>query len=151
MKILILDDSHFIQDDLADYILLADRSHHIVRCLHCADVEYQLDYQKKCNEQPYDLFIVDMNAPTIGLTNEQAIESQNGWLTGWIVIRDIILPKCPDAERKIVVFSGWSKILDDYISAHGSDFEQRIYSQLKANSAILHKSAGFSALDRWLK
>ena len=116
-KILVLDDKRKVRRDMKAHIKREDRSSDLRICGDCCSVIYELDLLKSKGEQPFDLFILDLNINTIGLTDGEAKKTENGLRTGWVLFIDEILKRDPANRAKVVFFSGWLKRLEDYIES----------------------------------
>jgi len=146
MKILVLDDSEQVLDDIAEYMRSVNPEHIVVTCNNCASITYQYD---SC-EAPFDLFVLDLNVRTLGLTKDQAQRTKNGLFTGWIALREIILHRTPEAS--IVIFSGWCKALETYIlSKESTDEEKKLYYELLRADRLIYKINGYEALKKFIQ
>lgn len=49
--------------------------------------------------------IVDLNMPPVGLTEEQAAQTNYGTFTGWLWLRDEVYPRYPGLRPRTILYS----------------------------------------------
>jgi hypothetical protein len=106
---------------------------------------------EKINEKQFDCYVLDLNAPTLGLSGEDTLKTQNGLLTGWVFFINYILTKDNSAIEKTVFFSDYITRLENYIETIADNKEKAIFCQLRQNDALKEKALGYGALLERIK
>ena len=114
MNILVVDDRGSTSFYLAEAL---DRDGH--RVLEAANINDAKTHWDKRKTTPIDCIIVDLNMPSDGLTREQKGESHRALLTGWLWLRDCVLPDVPIGYRqRVIICSEYVRDFRELVPAH---------------------------------
>jgi hypothetical protein len=98
MNILVVEDRGSVSFYLTE--ALQAEGHVVLEAFNINDAKAHWDQREST---PIDCMIVDLNMPPDGLTQEQKGESQGGLLTGWLWLRDYVLPRVSTEYRRRVI------------------------------------------------
>jgi len=158
MKIMIFDDRDQVRRDTRDHIMSYRpdiKATDITLCEDCSSVIFQISKIRKFNEPTFDLYIMDLNTNTIGLTAEETKMTGTGLWTGWFLfIKHIYKVYSTDLEilDKIVFFSDYVNDLDIHFNTEEPcENEKKIYKILKnEKKAIIKKSSRYEILNHFI-
>lgn len=102
MNILILEDSGSVAINLAD--ICSDLGHNVFRAFNI------LDAKSHWEEQKIDCIIADLNMARNGLSKEEKDKTFDGILTGWVWLKEHILPDS-NMKNKIIIYSDYIAVL----------------------------------------
>ena len=143
MRVLVFEDRPEAKRDMEKFI--TSRGHAQKMCSTCNEVKTALDSTE------FDLYILDLNVPTEGLNDVEAIRTMGAQLTGWILLLIHIRQADPNVGKKTVIFSDFIDKFKNYIDAINTpDDEKTLYNTLSGRGAIIAKSEGYSALVSFL-
>ena len=148
-KILIFDDNPAVRESMQSFIKEVDPSAEVVMCRDSLRAKYILQKQLENKEQKFDLYILDLNVSTLGLSSELARKCRGGLLTGWIFLVHVLREYDSSCMNKAVLLSDYTSELEEYL-ARGLRDEKLLYEQLRKNNAILRKSGGLSSLKHFI-
>jgi hypothetical protein len=142
MKILTFDDKpevgYYIKDFFDD-----EPGHDFITCRTCSKVMQELKVGL------FDCYIADLNAATMGLSNEIEEKTQGGLLTGWFLLTEHIWKSDLNGIAKTIIFSDYNERLRGYInSEEASDSEKEKFRQLEEYKCIVSKGDGMEELER---
>jgi len=141
MNILFFEDRPLLSVDIEDHF--EKEKYNVVICRTCGAV-----YDKFNNNDQFDCYIMDLNAPIFGLPEHLHDKTENGLLTGWVLLIDYILEKDKDALDKTIIFSEYITLLEKYIfTQRTSQKEKEYFYRIKQRNALLRKSEGFIILE----
>ena len=114
MNILLVEDSGATSSRLAEAL---DGEHHtVLEAFNINDARAHWDNRETT---PIHCIIVDLNMPTDGLTQKQEKESHGGLLTGWLWLRDSVLPHVLAEDRqRVMICSGFVPDFKGLVPAH---------------------------------
>jgi hypothetical protein len=141
MNILLLEDRGSVSYYLIDF--LSSEGHRVFQALSINDAKSV--YNKHGKE--IDCIITDLNMSSMGLTEEQAIQTCAGLLSGWIWVKEYVFPSHPEMRKRTAIYSDylanlkektWKKDLDGIclIPKRGSDTDEKLLSFLNSIKSI---------------
>jgi CheY-like chemotaxis protein len=141
MKILIFEDSVEVRDWIKEY--LDDTSkYELTICRTWSAVTQKLETGL------FDCYIVDLNAPTTGLSDKIEKKTRGGLLTGWFLLTEHIWKSDLNGITKTIIFSGYNEQLKNYVdSEEASEEEKRKFRQLEKYKCVVTKGDGMEELD----
>jgi DNA-binding NtrC family response regulator len=140
MNILTFDDKPEISHYIKEYF---DDDYDFTTCRTCSKVKQELKVRF------FDCYIVDLNAATIGLSDETEEKTQGGLLTGWFLLTEHIWTNDLNGIPKTIIFSDYIAQLKRYINSEdASDDEKKKYRLLEEYKCVVSKSEGMKELER---
>jgi hypothetical protein len=117
MNVLVVEDRGAVSFYLAE--ALQAEGHVVLAAFNINDAKAHWDNRETT---PIDCIIVDLNMPPDGLTRKQEGESHAGLLTGWLWLRDCVLPHVPAEYRsRVIICSGY--LADLRNSARANEYQ----------------------------
>ena len=141
MNILLFDDKAAVHYFVGEFLEGKGNIIHCPTCYHVIDALND-------NDMSIDVYVMDLNAPTTGLTDEQKSRFPGGLLTGWVLLTDYILSCDSNGIDKAIIYSAYVDELENHIrSVKATLDEKEYYYQMRNQDAILKKSDNVKALS----
>ncbi|MCX6744734.1 MAG: hypothetical protein NTX82_04385 [Candidatus Parcubacteria bacterium] len=100
MKILVLDRHAMAAVQMVDF--LREEGHHeVINAFNINDANSHWQY----DGSPFDCLIVDITGPVDGLTEEEKNQTKEGWISGWIWLKNYILKEKPAFTPRVIIYS----------------------------------------------
>jgi len=142
MKVLTFEDRPSLNAYLKDFF--EDEKHNATTCSTCGAV-----YDKFDNNNQFDCYVIDLNAPLMGLPENLYDKTENGLLTGWVLLINFILKRDPNGIKKTIILSEYITQLERYLKSEKASAEEKnIFSQLREYGYVISKSEGFPAFEK---
>jgi len=139
MKVLTFEDRPTLNFYFEDYF--KEEKHDVTTCSTCGAVYDEFD-----NNNHFDCYVIDLNAPLKGLPENLHDKTENGLFTGWQILFNLILVNDPDAIKKTIIISEYIIQLEKYVTSEKtSEEEKKAFSKLREYGYVISKSDGFPA------
>jgi len=106
----------FLEDRGADAYFtktaLEAEGHYVLQAYNLHDAQ---DHWNRCKQVPVHCIILDCQTPMRGLTDEQKARAEGGTLSGWVWLRDNVLPSAPEMRQRTIIYSAYVDTLEDKV------------------------------------
>ncbi len=109
MNILVMED-RAVALDIEDVILEMEEGHKVLIANGVRDARSHWEYEK------IDVIIADLNFSTEGLEPEEAAQTQDGRLTGWVWLREYVFKNDPKMKKRTIIYSDYTDKLYDNVA-----------------------------------
>ena len=99
MKILVLDSHAVAAVPMVD--CLREEGHEVIKAFNINDANSHWQYDGSM----FDCLIVDITGPVDGLNEEEKKQTKEGWISGWIWLKNYLLKEKPSFAARVIIFS----------------------------------------------